>query len=55
MKDGCLEICPCCKRPVDRVEARSIFDFKVKICKRCAFAEKSNIGFNWIKVNEVEE
>lgn len=46
-----LTSCPCCSRFVISVEARSIFDFSVKICKRCALAEKSNSDFNWIIEN----
>ena len=49
----CLVVCPCCSRWVDKTDARSIFDFSVKICKRCALAEKQNADFNWIIENEV--
>ncbi len=43
--------CPCCGRFVIKTEARSIFDFSVKICKRCALTEKDNPKFNWIVEN----
>lgn len=44
-----LKLCPCCGRSVNIVEARSIFDFSIKICKRCALNEKVNPKFNWIE------
>ena len=51
--NDCLVVCPCCLRWVNKTNARSIFDFSVKICKRCALAEKQNINFNWILENEL--
>ena len=50
-----LVCCPCCSRWVNKIDARSIFDFKVKICKRCAEAEKGNSYFNWILETKVLE
>ena len=41
--------CPRCRRYVDEVSARSIFDFNVKICKRCGYDEKVTSNFNWVK------
>jgi len=43
-----LTACPCCRRYVDKCEARSIFDFDTKICKRCALNEKALPNFNWM-------
>lgn len=51
--NDCLVVCPCCSRWVTKTNARSIFDFNVKICKRCALAEKLNSNFNWILENEI--
>ena len=45
MENNPLTSCPCCKRLVNRVEARSIFNFKIKICKTCASHEKDNPEF----------
>lgn len=44
-----LTVCPCCRRYVDKCGARSIFDFNVKICKRCALTEKALPNFNWLE------
>jgi len=49
--DWPFDLCPCCRRHVDKCHARSIFDFNVKICKRCALHEKMNSKFNWIIEN----
>ena len=46
--NDCLKICPSCSRWVDKTDAHSIFDFKIKICKRCALHEKTMPKFNWI-------
>ena len=43
-----LTVCPCCRRYVDKCEARSIFDFNTKICRRCALNEKALPNFNWM-------
>ena len=51
--NDCLVVCPCCSRWVNKTGARSIFDFSVKICKRCALTEKNNSDFNWILENEI--
>lgn len=44
-----LTVCPCCRRYVDKILARSIFDINVKICKRCAHNEKLMPDDNWVK------
>lgn len=44
-----LIACSCCRRYVDKCEARSIFDFNIKICKRCALNEKALPNFNWLE------
>lgn len=46
--NDCLVVCPCCSRWVNKVDAHSIFDFNVRICKRCALHEKLNANFNWV-------
>lgn len=41
--------CPCCRRWVISCEARSIFNFNIKICKDCAYNEKVMPKFDWTK------
>jgi hypothetical protein len=43
-----LTICPSCRRQVNKTEARSIFDFDIKICNKCALNEKTMPKLNWI-------
>ena len=42
-----LTPCPCCRRWVILCEARSIFNFNIKICKDCALNEKVMPDFDW--------
>ena len=46
--------CACCHRWVDNVNARSIFDKDVRICRRCALAEKQMPNYNWIAEEKIE-
>jgi len=39
--------CPCCRRWVVTCEARSIFNFNIKICPQCALNEKALPNFDW--------
>ena len=51
-----LTPCPCCRRWVMTCEARSIFNFNIKICKDCALNEKALPNFDWtqdLKLDDV--